>query len=82
MHKYQQNAARSISRENLNELDEDTTVIERRNDRHQSMTDHNYLIFNPSLNGLLRPIKHKIDNRQELGRILTDKEYDKKTFQK
>jgi hypothetical protein len=82
MHKYQQNAARSFLKEQLSELDEDTTIIERRSDRQKSMTDHNYLIFNPSLNGLLRPIKHKIDNRQELGRILTDKVYDKKTFQK
>jgi len=64
------------------ELHEDNTNYKSQlaSDRQKSMTDQNYLIFNPSLNGLLTPIMHKIDNRQELGRILTDKVYDKKTF--
>jgi hypothetical protein len=50
--------------------------------KSQSFTDHNYLILNPNLNGLLTSIKHKIEGRPELGRILNDKVYDERQVQK
>ena len=46
------------------------------------MTENNYLILNPNLNGLLGSIKHKMENKSELGRILSDKVYDKKMLEK